>query len=573
MRLLKSIIYIVLISIFFVPAKSFAINSDKYDPLQTALALNYAMVSLYKIESYNDIIILRQEYENIINNINLSKIEDEEIVELFTSLMDLDTQTEIYHKNKEFIERKYERKVKNALTDAFSQGIVSVGSSLKYGASPYMAGTAALSSIGSVYFDYRRCLEEYKEQRDESEWRIDAQVLLDLNNIRKDFFKYSWRLIKKYNFPDQWRLTEKQVEEYVDILKDKDLARRLRRLKRLEKSFAAYPPFWFYLGKTLQELGETSEALEYYKHFEEKRKGIFRKDPFLVSAYMNRVVLLDEQANKDKIRAALEKIVENSRNEDWNNFLFAALEYAKLGDYENAKKLIVRNIDNKKEISLNMRILGEFAIARRNPHSLDKLIDQMITNDAVKNEDILYLFGRTNYNIILKKMQDQIFAIKPFIKNHIIGKDDIGISMPMKWLFEDLRPSIEFNGKKFDDPDIKADPKHRLVTCIFREAINSSKFIQEGKEVEITIFLKSKSFPVKVVFLTKRAKGSEGKSTHSKPDEEDKSKGFVSKWTKKLEKNLDKVTKSKQIEFEMAKIVLKDKVFRVKNSEIVYSKD
>jgi hypothetical protein len=51
------------------------------------LALNYLHASLNKIKMYNDKRVLEDEYDNIINNINLTAINDKEIVDIITKLM------------------------------------------------------------------------------------------------------------------------------------------------------------------------------------------------------------------------------------------------------------------------------------------------------------------------------------------------------------------------------------------------------------------------------------------------------------------------------------------------------
>ena len=114
--------------------------------------------------------------------------------------MDILTQSQINDKQKQFVQRKFERKVENALYDSFSTGLAGA---MQNARDPYSAAGAALSAIGSSYFSYRRNLEKYKEERDEKEWEIDSQIMLDLNNTRKKFFKISWDLIQKYKFPDQ----------------------------------------------------------------------------------------------------------------------------------------------------------------------------------------------------------------------------------------------------------------------------------------------------------------------------------------------------------------------------------
>ena len=61
--------------------------------MRAMLALNYCHMALVNILAYEDRIILDEEYNNIINNISLSAIQDEEVVTILKQLMDLHSVT------------------------------------------------------------------------------------------------------------------------------------------------------------------------------------------------------------------------------------------------------------------------------------------------------------------------------------------------------------------------------------------------------------------------------------------------------------------------------------------------
>lgn len=48
---------------------------------------------------------------------------------------------------------------------------------------------------------------------------------------------------REYNFDDEWRLTEKQIEQYNNILQDTNYIRKYARLEAIANKFEAYPPF------------------------------------------------------------------------------------------------------------------------------------------------------------------------------------------------------------------------------------------------------------------------------------------------------------------------------------------
>ena len=566
---------LLIILIFLSPSNIFASQNDEYDPIQTVLALNYAKVSLVKVISYNDVIILEQEYDNIINNINLSKIQDYEIVSLFTGLMDILTQTKISAKQKEFVQRNFDKKVEKALYESFSSGLSSAMSNAR---DPYTACASALTSIGSSYFNYRQNLENYKDQRNEDEWKIDKQILLDLNLIRKEFFVKSWELQKKYEFPDHWRLSENQVEEYVEALKDNDPKRRYRKLKRMETSFKAYPPFWYYLGSTAQNNGDVDEALNCYQEFDKTRKGIFRKDQFIVSTNMKKIALIDTTYNNESVSPMLEEILDNSNNQDWNNYLFAALQYANINEYQKSEELLTRNIDNGYEVSLNKRVLGELILANKkdgNNNDLTDLINEMVTNDDVKNQDVLYLYGRTNNKNIIKGLEPQILSIEVSLNKNLIGKDDLIVVLPIKWFYDDLSASITIDGENFNNDKFSTVADERIAVCSFNGIIDSSTYIENNKDLTLELKLKHQSENICIVLKgvpgeVKKDKHDIAQWAQNKMDSSKSENNKTSKWSNLISSKIDDIYAEKSLIFSIDEVLIGNQKFHVKQSKIVF---
>ena len=96
-------------------------DNKKYDSINTLLALNNCIVSIAKIISYNDRIILDQEYSDIINNINFGNIEsDPELIVLYRFLMEEITNAKLRDEEKQRYFRTYNKKIKRSLYDSLS---------------------------------------------------------------------------------------------------------------------------------------------------------------------------------------------------------------------------------------------------------------------------------------------------------------------------------------------------------------------------------------------------------------------------------------------------------------------
>ena len=73
---------------------AFDFNDSK---IKTAFALNLCTVSVSQIIDYKDIVVLEQEYDAILNNLNLESIpKDEALLEILKQLLDTITFLQAY---------------------------------------------------------------------------------------------------------------------------------------------------------------------------------------------------------------------------------------------------------------------------------------------------------------------------------------------------------------------------------------------------------------------------------------------------------------------------------------------
>jgi len=432
------------------------------DTILSALALNYCRNSLVKIQSYNDRIVLDEEYNNIINNIDLSKIKDEEIIELLEELLDTLTFYKLKEGDEAKLHTKYEKKVSEAFYSSFSgmTNVIYVG-----GGNPYVIAAAAVAQLGGAYSNYRKNLTEYREELDDEVWKLEKDAIKEINDIQKRFLRNSWMLMQKRDIPDIWRLTDSQLDEYVEILKDENISRRLRKLERNSKYFQAYPPYWYYLAIFSLEVNNIDLAVEALEQFEEIHKGFFREDNVYTSALMNRIILMDAKKNKRKVKKYLNLMV-NESTRDWRKNLFAALKYAEIGRYKESKELLQINIDNEHQVSLHMRLMGEIYVAEKKYRKTNEIINQMIAEDRFRSQDVLYLIGMMPEIKKLNKMKDQILPLNIEIDKDIYGKDDLNVFVPIRWIFYDIesfKAVIKTVQKEFLPSSFKANEDKKSV--------------------------------------------------------------------------------------------------------------
>ena len=226
------------------------------DKFKAAYALNLCTVSVSQIIDYNDVNFLEHEYEAILNNLNLEEMpKDEALLHILKQLLDVITYFRIQEGEKKLLEKEYQQKMKNAIWNAVPHiGLVVAGGN------PVTMAISLASQIGIGYMNYRKEKAKIGLEQERKEWELQRSAMEQFNGLRRELFDTAWRLAEKYKFPDEYRLTERQITKFNRILLDSDDLRRYERLKYIESKFQAYPPFWYYLGNAANAVCQNSDT-------------------------------------------------------------------------------------------------------------------------------------------------------------------------------------------------------------------------------------------------------------------------------------------------------------------------
>jgi len=495
------ILICILLSGLFIPGEIRADLNQDQAKLQVLQSLNLIAVSLTHILTYNDKVVLDQEYNTIINNLNLSNIPDADIIALLQELMDLLTNSKIQDHEREYLLTRFDKNVQTELKNRMRSRIFDTDLVLN----PYAGILKSVLYTGSFYFNYRSQMDSYAKEKEEGKWEIEAKTMQGFNNFYKKLLKYSWDLMRRYDLPDEWRLNEKQLRDYTDILKEPDLERRYRKLERIENSFRKFPPYWYYRGQAAQEIGNHKEAMDCFKHFQQINQKILRKDPYAASVAMCKTMLKFEQSDPGMLKSDLDLILANSDDADWGNILFAALQYGRLGDSDTAGKLILRNLDNGHTAFIDspdmIRAVGPALLLNARPDVFNRIMDMVMKNDKVNNYDLLWLYGELRNSDILKKIQpefDRVFlqvADKSLLNPlNVFKGDNITLFLPTRWMAEHslvtLRLKNEAGEKAFypADADVMTDFREMTVLT-FKDVLPIKSFIKKKSSAQISISL------------------------------------------------------------------------------------
>ena len=342
-------------------------SEEYYDPQHTMLALNMAAVSVHRIVSTQDRIILEQEYQNIINNLSIGNIRsDPEITELYKKLLDVAQNKRLRQKEEERLRKNFDSQSRRNIKSALSEMAENSRKMLtgETGISSFTRGLGRLAgACAASYFKYNTG-DSYSFDFDTETARLSTNDLADFNDMQKQLLASSWNLLNKYHLPDEFRLVQKAMDDFYSAVDEPDTAsRRLRMLKALEDDFRVYPPYWYYCARTALETGDDFEAERSFAKFDEVWRPVLRKDPYKleVSKYRINMLLKDglpqDEETRQKALDIADIMRENTMRDDWANNLFAGAVYYALGEKETGILCTQINLDFGYEHELSGAIL------------------------------------------------------------------------------------------------------------------------------------------------------------------------------------------------------------------------
>ena len=373
MKKLVSVLMIMIFALSSVPAFS---AEEDYDPQHTMLTLNMAIVSIHRILSTQDRIILEQEYQNIIDNLSLGNIEsDYDLTTLFQDLMSLITRKRLREEETKIFQSRYDRREQNLLMNTLS-GVRAYGGNLFS-----WLGSLAVSCASS-YFSYQDSKAELAEDLQGDLWKLKREDIEDCNELQERLLNSSWNLLRQYKLPDNYRLVQRNMDDFYRAVNENDATRRLRMLRALEKDFQVYPPYWFYRARAAQEINDNKEAHSSFEKFNEVWRPVLRRDPYKVEAVKFRISEIVNKGNltdddKREILGLLEVMRSNTPREDWANNLFAGIAYFLLGEKDTGIEIVETNVDFGYEETLSNALLTEMKKGRLDALTLYALKDDI----------------------------------------------------------------------------------------------------------------------------------------------------------------------------------------------------
>ncbi len=327
-----------------------------YDPLLTMSALNMAIVSLHRITSSGDRLILDREYDRIINNLRMGEINpDPELKELYLKIVRVIQNGRLREDVRAAIRQADTDKKRKSIKEIITGNVLKSFSTnpLKW------LGKLAMSSA-SEYFTQEKEAERDKSN-DKEELRLRRDELDEYAELQLQLIDSSWSLLHQYHIPDKYRVAQSALTQISSIMNEPDPANRHEMMEYLERECSMYAPYWLYRAKFASESGSDDEAEECFARFDEVWRPVLRKDPYRAEAMKFRIERLMRsgvnQNNAGEILKCLAEMREHTDTKDWANNIFAGMIYFSLGMRDEAVKCVRRNVLFHYEEEMSSQVL------------------------------------------------------------------------------------------------------------------------------------------------------------------------------------------------------------------------
>lgn len=339
------------------------------DKFNAAYALNLCTVSVSQIIEYNDINFMEREYEAILNNLNLENIpKDEALLHILKQLLDVITFFRIQDKEKQLLEQEYQQKIKNAIWSAIPNLSITVGTSL------LATGISLASQVGIGYMNYRKEKARVNLEKERCDWELQKSAIEQFNGLRRELFDTAWRLADKYEFNDEFRITERQITQFNQILLDTDDLRKYERLKYVEDKFQAYPPFLYYLGNAANSVYQNNtyseEIRNQYKKYAKNAfdrfleltdHNLLREDQLEASCALELFDLLDLVEKKQRKDLLLR--AQNSSGNAFDVVQICAMSYLQIGENLIGEQLLRMLVNENYNKVVNAQLLSRLYVS------------------------------------------------------------------------------------------------------------------------------------------------------------------------------------------------------------------
>lgn len=414
-----------------------------------AVALNYSRAALHRIRRNPSIRVLMEEQEKILNHLDLNGIADEEVLKLYSSVLDEISSVQIADRERIVLRERYSRTFQRDL------GINTFEIMAQVATAQYVS---AVRTGANSWWDHRNQSASHELDI----WQVDKKQMNSVVDKSSQFLDVSWKMARAKKIPDRWLVRSDDLDKLEQAQREPDPGVRLRVLKRMEGFMECYPPYWYYVARTQQSMGQLFAANETYEKLVRIGNGHFRKDEMLAAGMANRSIIqafLSQPSAAETARLAM-----TYSSEAWEANLVCANVLQRSGRYDDAEDAILRNLDvNLERRQSRVALLGLY-------YSSDnklKLAAQLQDPDWVKDipaQQLLLCAAKLGQSQVPASVIDHLTTSLQGTPRMNLGRDDFVIAVSPAWQLQHAAVSLQWGDRNFSQPRVAAGRDSLLLS-------------------------------------------------------------------------------------------------------------
>ncbi len=249
---------------------------------------------------------------------------------LYTAVLAEISDVQIAERDRQLIREQFQRQLEKQLF------VASWALSAQLATADYVN---AVKTGANSWWDYRALTW----QKDFDTWKVDKAQIVAVVDKSSLFLDTFWKMTRKRGIPDRWLVRGDDLDQLEIACRETDPETRLRVLRRMEPFMECYPPYWYYVGRTQQALGQLFASSNTYEKTVALGDSHFRRDEMLAAALANRAIIqqfLQQPGAPLSARAALDHATSV-----WEVNLACAAVLERHGYVHEAEDAILRNLD------------------------------------------------------------------------------------------------------------------------------------------------------------------------------------------------------------------------------------
>ena len=453
-----------------------------------AVALNYSRAALHRIRRNPSVRVLIEEQEKILNHLSLDGIADEEVMKLYSSVLDEIAEIQIADKERVVLRDRYIRAFQRDL------GVNTFEIAAQAATAQYVS---AVRTGANSWWDHRNQAASHELDI----WQVDKKRMTTVVEKSSQFLDVSWKMARAKKIPDRWLVRNDDLDKLEQAQRETDPGVRLRVLKRMEGFMECYPPYLYYVARTQQSMGQLFAASETYQKLASLGDGHFRKDEMLAAALANRAIIqafLSQPAAADTARQAMDY-----SSDAWEANLICATVLEKYGRYDDAEDAILRNLDvNLERSQSRVALLGLYYTSDNKA----KMIAQLEDPDWIKEipaRHLLMCAAKIGQRDLPLSVADQLTTSLQGTPRMNLGRDDFVVAVSPSWQIQSAAVTLHWGEKTFANPRVTGGRDSVLLSFDgIAEFSNPLSPIHEKGEVSLSIKYPD-SAPLKLVLKSK----------------------------------------------------------------------